>query len=87
MNEITEKVLSMSFEERAVLYKRAFDSIDGKLLLEDLKIWCFGYADPSMENAEGPINDPYTTYRNCGKLSVLRHIESNINIKPKEELK
>lgn len=85
MNEITKKVMAMDPEERSGIFKRIFSGIDGKLLLEDLKIRCSEYDSMAKPDPQGPVVDPYTLYFTEGQRSVVKYIESMIEYEPQEK--
>jgi hypothetical protein len=83
MNNITKKVISLEEDERASLYKGLFDSPEGKLVLEDLRVRCYFYGSSALPDPNGHINDPYAVYMNEGMRSVMLYIQTQLEHEPK----
>ena len=77
-NPLQDKLKTLNAEEVAQIYKNLFSSIDGQLLLEDLKNRCFYFA-PLIDEHEG------RTYFNDGMRSVVLHITNQIEYQPEEK--
>ena len=72
--------LEKSIAENQQLYRRVFDTVDGKMVLEDLAKRCF-------ENYTSfDANNPYQTSFNEGRRSVYKHIINLLNRDLKELL-
>ena len=70
------KVLStLADGELAQLYKNVFDSVDGQLVLEDLRHRCYIYTDL-------PLGEP--GQRGEGRRNVVTHIETQLSYDPEE---
>lgn len=79
MNPQAEKLATLSADEIAGLYKRLFESVEGALVLEHLRLSAFVYL-PETEGA-GPDRDVFV---NIGKRSVILHIETQIRHRKEE---
>jgi len=79
MSELTNKLMTFDDESVAMLYKRVFDSVDAKLVLEDLRNRCFVKISSCNINMN---NTSERTIFNEGMRSVVLHIESQLNYEP-----
>lgn len=70
-----EKLAVMGDEELHHLYSRVFDTVEGRLVLEHLKLACFYYV-PSFDEHTG--NQPFSAIFNEGKRSIVLHIETQL---------
>lgn len=70
MNALQRILCSLTDEQRHELYSRVFESDDGKLALEDLRMRCFAYLPEFVKG------DRDETMLNIGKRSVLLTIET-----------
>lgn len=70
MNALVDKLMELSEEKLAQIYKNVFSTPEGQLLLEDLKQRSFFYSPI-------PLGEP--GQRAEGARSVVLHIETQIN--------
>jgi len=84
MADLTDKLFDLTEEDLANVYKRIFDTADGQLMLEDLKNRCY-VKSSSAQYGDIIIPHPFSNYFNEGMRSVVLHILSQINYKPKTE--
>ena len=80
MSEVNEKLQEMNPVDVSNIYKRIFDTPDGKLMLEDLRNRC--YVKVSSYHHQTNSND---VLFNEGMRAVVLHIESQINFTPEAE--
>lgn len=78
MTDETKKLMGLSEEELATLYKQLFNNDTGKLVLEDLRNRCFVKTSTANESA-------YKTFLCEGMRSVCLYIETNISYEPPME--
>ena len=73
-NPLNEKLQTFSPDEVARLYKNAFDSEEGRLMLEDLKNRCYIYTTPFA------VDNPVSNF-NMGMQAVVLHIQAQLDYK------
>lgn len=78
MNPVAGKLSSLSAKQISQVYRNVFGTIDGQLVLEDLKFRCHVYV-PSFEP------DSHQTAFNEGQRSVVLTIESQMRPDNEEE--
>jgi hypothetical protein len=75
MKELNDKLETLNQMEIARLYKKVFDSAEGKLVLQDLT----NRFNPQVPAVFEDVQiDPYRLVMNEGKRSVMFHISSQI---------
>lgn len=75
MNPQAMKLSTLSQKQVSQIYRNVFGSIDGQLVLEDLRFRCNVYI-PSFDESQS--NEPWRTIFNEGKRSVLLTIETQM---------
>ncbi len=78
MSELNDKLSTFDEEELSAIYKAVFSTVEGQLVLEDLRNRCSIKTTTFSEN-------PYRTYLNEGMRTVLLNIETRINFEPNLE--
>lgn len=75
MNEIQNKLETLSPEEISNLYKKVFTSVEGQLVLQDMT----NRFNPQVPSVfEDTTIDPYRLAMNEGKRSVMFHINGRL---------
>lgn len=75
MRELNKKLSSFDEVELSAAYKTVFSTVEGQLVLQDLRNRCFFDTMTFSDN-------PYVTCFNEGKRTVILNIETRINFEP-----
>ena len=80
MNALTEKLATLTPKQMSQIYQNVFSTIDGQLVLEDLRHRCFSYAPEDLG-----VSSDREVFINVGKHAVIVNIETQLRPYSEEE--
>lgn len=84
-NPYLEKLMMMSEEEIASIYKTVFSSPEGKLCLQDIRNRSYRDAPVALDTDTKTIVGERQIYLNAGMQLLCLHIEGQIEYKPEQK--